>query len=119
MVVLDQDDDTRDLAADASGLRLAKGARAVAVLAVNCIAQQPGEDRRRPTRGVAWDDLLGKGASLVGIRTAITRQVSAVSGVVRVVSCAVNPSPAGPSQAVADLVLATAEGEVAVSAPLG
>lgn len=116
MVVLAQDLETGDLAADESGLVLAYGADAVVVLVTNNLRQQPGEDRRLPTRGLPIRMLLGKGATPSGIRNAIVRQVSTVSGVERVISCEVDDvKPQVPVR----LALETAEGPASVVVEVG
>lgn len=116
LTVLDQDIETGDLAADASGLRLAVGPAAVVVLVSNAIREQPGENRKLPTRGTAWADLLGKGASPVAVRTAIAKRAAATSGVTRIVSCEVDDAaPTLPCR----LSLETTEGPVSLDVGVG
>ncbi len=117
ITVLAQALDTGDLFADESGLKLVYGAEAVGtVLIPNCLRQRRGEDRMQPTRGIDWSDLLGKGASPIGIRTVIVRQVATVSGVTRVVSCEVGADlPTLP----ATMRVETTEGDYTVTAGIG
>ena len=116
LTVLAQDLETGDLAADARGLRLATGADAVVVLVGNSLREVPGDNRMIPTRGIDWPDLLRKGASAVGIRTAIVRQVSGVSGVTRVASREVDAAtPTMPCR----LEIETAEGPASVTVGVG
>lgn len=82
-------DENGDLLVTAKGPRMVYGAEAVAVLAVNNLRQQPGEDFLLPLRGHDYPNLLGKGANATAIRSDIADAMGTVSGVEQVLSCAV------------------------------